>query len=203
MPFVDLLTSQLIVLGFAGFILLYIIIESYLIYRSGKKSTESMRSGFLPLALLGGYIFLTGLYGQFFWPLPGSYNILFYDIYPLVGLIFIGTAWAMRIKSQLRFIGILSLLLGAVAIYYGITGYDLNFTSAPIALLGLYSSFGIVGILGYPVSLMIDRAESGIKNRSIAWVAVIAIFCVFLFLGSALALFIASSAVPQHLLNTP
>lgn len=203
MTFVDILTSQLFVLGFIGLILFYITVESYFSYKSRKPHKDTMMAGSIPLALLGAYAFLTGLYGQLTWPLPGSYNILFYDVYTLIGLLMIGGAWAVRSKVRLQYIGVLSLLLGAMVAFYGVAGYLQKLTSEPIGLLLLYLGFGAAGVLGLPITIMLDRAQEGIKNKWIGWKVVVVFFALALLGGSLVTLYIAGSAVPAHLLSPP
>ena len=196
---IDILTSQLFVLGFMGLTICYITIRSYLLFRKGKKNDTSMRSGSIPLAALGIYAFVSGLFGQFTWPLVGSYNILYYDIYPLIGLLFVGFALSLHKKLQLQYAGFFSLLLGIITVYYGYMGYVAGLSEAPLAVLGLFSLFGFAGILGYPVTLMFDRASEGQKNKWIGWQIIIALFWILLVLGSLLAIYIGMAAVPAHL----
>ncbi len=203
MTFVDILTSQLFVLGFMGLSVAYVTLHAIILYKKGKKHATAMKSAAVPLALLGFYAIVTGIFGQFAWPLPGAYNILFYDLYPLVGLLFVGFAWSLNSKLKLQYIGLLSLLVGAMTFYYGISGYSLRLTKTPIALLGLYLLFGIAGVFGYPVTLMLDRAEAGIKNRSVWWWVVIAIFLITLVISSLLAIYVGAVSVPAHLMNPP
>ena len=199
MAFIDILGSQLFALGFAGLIILYMTVQSYLLFRKGKRAEEMIKAGTVPLAAIGVYMFLSGLYGQFTWPLPGSYNTLFYDIYPLVGLLFIGAALTIYWKLKIQYIGFFGLLLGVMSIWYGAFGYSIGLTKEPLALLALYLAFGLGGMLGYPVMVMLDRSQAGIRNRSIAWRVLILLFWLILFIGSMLALFIGTSAIPSHL----
>jgi putative membrane protein len=162
-----------------------------------------MRSGQIPLALLGLYILITGLYGQFTWPLPGSYNILYYDIFPFWGLFLLASAWALHSKLKLQFVGLFSLLVGAMAILYGFAAYNLGLSSVPIAVLGLYGLFGLAGIFGYPMTLMFDRAQEKLKHKWFGWKIIVWIFLIALVLASLLAIYIAASAVPVHLKSPP
>lgn len=203
MAFVDLLTSQLFVLGFIGLVILYLVVETFLNFRSGKKHAHLLESGAIPLGLLGAYALVTGLYGQFTWPLPGSYNILFYDVYTLSGLLMVCGAWAMRRNARLGSIGFLAMLLGGMVLIYGFAGYSQNLTLEPLALLALYVCYGLAGILGFPVTVMLDRAKDGVKNKSKLWVVLVVLFGLLLLVGSITSLAIASAAVPAHLLSPP
>jgi len=81
-----------------------------------------LKSLYSPLLLLGIYIAVTGVFGNLLWPLPGSYNILFYDLYPLLGIGLIAIAISIKNRTKLEYIGFLALLLGLVTIYYGTLG---------------------------------------------------------------------------------
>ena len=179
--------------------MLYITVHSYILFRKGKKAEKLVISGTIPLVAIGIYMFVSGIFGQFTWPLPGVYNTLFYDMYPFIGLLFIGAAISIYLKLKIQYIGFFGFLLGIMAIWYGISGYSLGLTESPIALLGLYLSFGVGGLLGRPVTVMMDRAEAGIKHKSFAWTALIVLFLIILFVGSMLAFYIGASAVPAHL----
>jgi len=203
MVFIDLLTGQLFVLGFSGLILAYTVINGALSYRKGKDFEKVMKSGQIPLALLGAYIFITGVYGQFTWPLPGSYNILYYDIFPLWGIFLMASAWALRSKLNLQYVGFMALLIGAMSVFYGYTGYQLGLSQAPIAVLGLFGLFGLSGIFGFPVTMMFDRAMEKKKNASAVWMVLLAVFLIALILASLLAIYIGVSAVPAHLASAP
>ncbi len=203
MVFVDLLAIQLFVLGFAGLTLVYLTVDSVLLWRAGKNAGQGIAAGQIPLAVIGVYMLVSGMFGQFTWPLPGSYNILFYDIYPIVGLFLIAAAWAVRQRMRLQYIGFFGLMLGLVTAFYGVTGYNLGLTLEPISILALYGLFGVTGVLGYPMTLMFDRSQAKIKNKSVLWVALLVAFVAVTLIASLLAVYIGVSAVPGHLLSAP
>ena len=203
MTYIDILTSQLFALGFMGLTLLYIVIHGIFLYRKGKSAEAAISSGAVPLALLGFYAFISSLYGQFTWPLPGSYNILYYDIFVLVGLLFIGGAWSIYKGMKIQYIGFLGFLLGIMSIIYGTNAYSLRLSQSPLGVLGLFLLFGISGILGWPLTIMVDRAEAKVKNKSYAWILLVILFSIFIFLASVVALYTASVALPMHLKSPP
>lgn len=206
MAFVDILTSQLFVLGFMGLILVYVTVDSYLSYRKDKKGSDfkiSAYSGFVVLAFLGAYALITGLYGQLTWPLPGSYNILFYDVYTMIGLLMIAAYFSIKAGVKLQYVGFLAFLLGLMVILYGLSGYAQGLTQEPIVLLLLYIAYGGAGMLSWPVTAIVDRAIKGTKNTWPGWKYIIALFAFALFCGSMLALVTASIAVPAHLASPP
>lgn len=203
MAFVDILTSQLFAVGFAGLIIVSMTVRGFFLYKYGKRHYRSLQGAAVPLVALGAYMIISGLYGQFFWPLPSSYNILYYDILTLAGLLFVAFAWAVRSDLDTQPIGLFGLMLGAVAIYYGYQAYALSLSLAPIAVFGLYGLYGLAGILSYPMTVLLDRLDLGMKPKSWAWYAIGIAFVAFLALGSLLAIYIGFSAVPAHLANPP
>jgi putative membrane protein len=203
MGYIDILTSQLMVLGFAGLVLVSTTIRAAFLYKRGKKHYLSLKGGAIPLAALGLFAFVTGLYGQFTWPLPGAYNILYYDVFTLFGLLLLAFAWSVRSEMETQHVGLLGLLLGVFVIYYGYNAFVIGLSQAPIAVLGLYTLFGLSGILSYPMTIMLDRANAGMKNRWAGWILMAAAFIILLTLGSLLALYIAYAAIPAHLMSPP
>ncbi|MEM3186494.1 MAG: DUF981 family protein [Conexivisphaerales archaeon] len=221
--FIDILAIQLFVLGVAGITLGYFLVKIFMRSRRGE-SIEREYQVMWPLLLgIGIYSFVTGLWGQLVWPLPGSYNILFYDLYAMFGLILTVFAALMRSNFRLEYAGFFSLLFGAITMYYGASGFNANMTSEPAALLGLYLLWGLAGILTYPFALYADRIRAKAlevaataqapqlippmthatgavgKTASISyswwlWIPVI----VFLAAG-LLALYIGINALPGHL----
>lgn len=206
MAFVDNLAYSLLSLSFAGFLILYTLSSLYLVYRRGKKNFfEYLDSAAIPLALIGVYMFVTGLWGQFTWPLPGSYNILFYDPLLSFGILLVAFAIAIRTKAKLEYVGFLGLMMGVVAIAYGFEGYKIGLTSAPLALFGMYLAYGVAGIFSYPVSLIVDRRLPGLKKRSgiSLNVIVIVLFLLLILLASALSAYVGVSAISAHLITAP
>ncbi|MDE1874007.1 MAG: DUF981 domain-containing protein [Candidatus Micrarchaeota archaeon] len=201
--FVDLLTSQLFVLGFAGLILACIFVECFFNLRRGRRTGDDIKAGVIPVGVLGAYLLVTSLFGQFLWPLPGSYNILFYDMLSIAGLLIIAFAWAVRRDEKTHTVGLFGLLSGLVAIYYGYEGYLLNLTQSPLAMFGLYALFGIAGVLSYPVTLSMDMVAGGAKKLESKWMAIGAIFVIALVLGSIIAIGTAALALPAHLASPP
>lgn len=203
MAFIDLLPIQLFVLGFAGIIVAGMTVRSAFLYTKGEKHYRSLKGGAIALGAIGLYMFLSGLFGQFTWPLPGSYNIEYYDLYPLIGLLFIALAFSVDREIDKQNVGLFGLLLGIAAIYYGYSGYAQGLSEAPLVLLGLFTCFGIAGILSYPVTVMLDRLDMKIKPKQVWWKVVSLLFILFLVLGSLLAIVVAGSAIPVHLASAP
>ncbi len=202
MAFIDNLAYGLFSISFAGFLLLYTALSMFLAYKRKQRNlTEYLKGACIPIAIIGIYLLITGIWGQFVWPLPGSYNILFYDPLVSFGILLIAFSMAIKYDVKLEYVGFLGLLIGIMAIVYGIEGYNIGLTSAPIALLLMYLFYGLSGIFSYPISLIADRLPGSRSNNT--WLIILAIFCLLLFLASALSSYIGILAIPQHLLSAP
>jgi putative membrane protein len=204
MVFIDNLAYSLFSVSFAGFLLLYTVTSMYLVYRKrGKNFSEYLRAASVPLALIGTYMVIMGLWGQFTWPLPGSYNILFYDPLVSFGIVLLAFSISVKYKIRLEYSGFLALLVGIMIITYGIVGYNIGLTTAPIALLGLYFLYGLAAIFAYPVSLIADRLPGLKKNVWTGWHIILILFWILLLLASLLSAYTGIAAIGQHLISAP
>ena len=203
MAFIDDLAMELFTLSLVGVVSIYMTGTVYMAYRHGVRDIEEvLKPGVFPLGALGAVITIMGIYGEMTWPLPGSYNILFYDPYLILGLIILMIAVAIGMKQKLQFSGIVALFAGLIAIYYGINAYLDKMTSSPIAMLGLYIAFGLTGVFTYPTTLIYDLLP-GKEKVSKLWTVVLVIFWIGLIVSAVLAALTAIEAVPQHLLKPP
>jgi putative membrane protein len=204
MVFVDDLAYGLFSISFAGFLLLYTILSVYLAYKRNERDFSSyLKSASVPLGIIGLYMLVMGLWGQFSWPLPGSYNILFYDPFISFGILLIAFAIAVKYGTRLEYVGFLGLLAGGMAIIYGAEGYSLGLTASPIALLLMYMFYGLAGIFSYPVALLTDRLAVTQKRMRRQWHVIFIIFFILLFLASSVAGVVGLLAVPAHLKSAP
>lgn len=205
MTFTDNVAFALFAISFAGFLLLYTVSSMYLVYRRRQKNfADYLKSASVPLGIIGTYMIIMGIWGQFTWPLPGSYNILFYDPLVAFGMLLLGFSLSVKYKVRLEYIGFLGLMVGVMVIIYGIEGYSLGLTAAPLGLLAMYFLYGLAGVLSYPVSLIADRLPGFQKKRVwIGWTLILIAFWIFILLASVLSAYIGIVAVPAHLLNPP
>ena len=135
--------------------------------------------------------------------LPGSYNILFYDMMVAFGIVLTSFSASIKFKAKLEYVGFVSLMVGLIAIVYGIEGYGLGLTQAPLALLAMYFFYGAAGVLGYPVSLIVDRLPGLQKNVWLGWEVLLILFWLALLAASILAAVVGAVAIPAHLLTPP
>ena len=204
MVFVDDLALELFMLSLAGIVSLYTTGAAYRYYKSNgtKGIKDSMRSGAIPIGTLGAVMLILGLFGEIAWPLPGSYNILFYDPFMLISITLLGVAASLWTRQNMQYVGIFSMFAGLLAIYYGINAYLMKMTSSPLAMLGLYVAFGIAGVFTYPATLIYDRLPAKSKVSNI-YTSMLIVFWIFLLLASILAAVVGVAAIPQHLLTPP
>ncbi len=204
MAFIDDLAMELFTLSLVGIVSVYMTASVYLEYRrNGPKNIEEiLKPGVFPLSVLGAVILVMGFYGEMTWPLPGSYNILFFDPYMFIGIILVMMALAIGYRQKLQYVGILAFFAGIIAIYYGANAYIDKMTSSPIAMLGLYIAFGLTGVLTFPTTLIYDMLP-GREKVSKGWTVILVLFWIGLIVSAVLAALTAIKAVPQHLLVPP
>lgn len=213
MSFVDELALELFTVAFIGFLMDYVVLAMYRDYRaryvnkSNSKVSidEHLRGSIYMFAGLALFVLVMGFYGELTWSLPGPYNLLFYDPYILLGIILLAFVLSVKHDQKLQYVGLVSLLAGIVLIEYGIVGYNLGYTHSPLALLGLYTAFGIAGIFAYPTTLVLDRYKAKGSNKPLnaGWIITIVIFLMFITVGSLLAAYIGGAAIPAHLAAPP
>jgi putative membrane protein len=207
MAFIDNLAYSLFALSFAGFLILYLVISEYLTYiKRGKNYADfaaRLEGAKAPLMIVGAYMIIMGIWGQFTWPLPGSYNILFYDPLVSFGMIVLALALSIHFSVRFEYVGFFGLLIGIMTIIYGVQGYNIGLTEEPIALFALYGLFGTAGIFSYPVALLMQKLPGLKKDPWIGWGLCVAIFCLAMLGASLLAGYVAFSAIPSHLIKAP
>ena len=203
--FIDDLAISLFTIAIAGVLLLYMTGGVFLDYkRRGVKNVyDHITPGVVPFMVLGAFITLMALYGEFTWPLPGSYNILYYDPYLLLGISMLGFSISAMKKMKLNYVGLFALMSGLLAVYYGVQAYAVRLSKEPIVLLGLLVTFGAVGVLAYPVTLLLDTMPGPKSRHQAFWHFILGAFWVFLVLGILLAAFLWAVALPGHLVSPP
>ncbi len=181
--FTDPLAANLFVLGtfFVGLIV-------YLVYFIRNKENEKLNRSFGYFLVLSGIYFI--IYGVFFSlltpkPIGTGYSILFYDPLTILGFLAVFSGIVIIKEIDTIFIAIFALFAGIYAIISGVSGYELGMTKEPLAMLGLYATSGLAGILFLP--LKFSRKIPGI------------IIIVLLIVAAFLAFFIGGSAVYEHL----
>ncbi|MGD0249398.1 MAG: DUF981 family protein [Thermoplasmata archaeon] len=159
MAFVDFLAFEEVTLLIAAVLIGYTGVAVFLAMR--KDDASGVRSGLkgaaIPVGSVGVVVTSLALWSEVAWPLPGSYNILFTDIFLLFGVTLVVLAVSMATSSKLQFAGLFGLVAGGVTIAYGWSGYQLGMTKDPLETFLLYGAFGLSGILAFPATLITDH----------------------------------------------
>ena len=218
MVFVDYLAFGLLSISIVSLLILYLTVGTYLRYReTGDSNLEnSLKEGIVPIAIFGAVIFIMGLYSDMIWPLQISttnvaaakafagYNILFFDPLLLMGIVVIAFALNIRFGYKMQNFGILALYSGIVSVYYGYQGYSLGMSNEPIALLLMYVAFGAVGILAYPITVLIDHIQTTSKPAMRGWAVILLVLFWIAVIGAiASSGYIGFSAVGSHMASAP
>lgn len=192
-------------------------------YRRGdlERARHQVRGGGLVLGGLGAILLVFGLWGSMTWPLPGSYNLLFFDA--IVMLAFVLLAYGLLALGSLpvHFAGIMALVAGAGIIYYGWRAYQLGLTNSPIEMFLLYLGFGAAGVLAFPATLFADlfviapyrpsvsatgteaRVEARAMSASGVWTGLIVLFLIVLVLAGISAIVFGFNVAWSHLESPP
>ncbi len=176
-----------------------------------KEANASLRGGGAVLGLLGGFLLLLGLWGEFTWPLPASYNMLFYDPTVLAGIILVGFAVSLWFKIPSHLIGIIAFVSGWGVIYYGARAYLLGLTNEPLDTFAMYLAFGALAVLSMPVTLFVDwyvtRSQtlgaSAAPSYPKMWNYVLGPFLLFAVLAGAASILMGFNTIWSHLAKAP
>ncbi len=120
------------------------------------RAQTHLRAGALVLGSLGAVIGLLAIWGEFTWPLPGAYDLFFFDSLALLATLILSFALAVGFRYPTHFVGMLGVVSGFGVMYYGYRAYTLSLTKAPLETLLLFLGFGGVAVLSYPVTLFLD-----------------------------------------------
>ena len=204
--FVDDLAFELLTRSLAALMILYMTLSIYIGYRKdGDKDIEGhLKPGMAPLTLLGVVMLALGMFGEIIWPLPGAFNILYSDMYTLVAIVILAFAITIRLGYKMQYVGLFAAYSGLMAIYYGFRAYQLHLIgSATIDLFLMFLAFGAVGIMSYPVTLIVDRVPQKGNPKWIGWTVILVIFWISV-LGAMIASgYIGFNAVFSHLATPP
>lgn len=218
MPFIDDLTLVEDLLVLVAAVVFYT--GFFVIWHWHKKDLERaqvhLREGASVLGLLGGLLAILAIWGEFFWPLPGAYNIYFYDPLFMLAFLLLAFGWAVRARLPTHIVGMLSLVVGSGVIYYGGRAYLLGLTKEPFETLLLYVGFGTLAILAYPVTLFLDWGVTGPQTPGVAplvanpveshrrlWFAILAFFMLVAVLAGVAAIAYGFTSVWAHLGSPP
>ncbi len=181
------------------------------------RAATHLREGAIVLTLIGGLLGLFALWGEFTWPLPGSYDLYFFDPVLLLALLTVGFGLAVVLRLPTHFVGMLGVVIGCGVIYYGARAeYYLKLTQDPFETLLMYLAFGGVAIMAYPATLYVDWFVTGRANPSLqpigsaatptsprVWTTLLGIFLILVLLAGIAAAAYGLSAAWGHLESPP
>ncbi len=179
----------LFLLGAASAIIFYLTVVSFARYIKPEKVDmyKIVSGGIMPILIIGICMFLISAYIKVTMQMPEPYSYLILNPLMAASIVFMSFALVVWAKQEVHYVGLLALLTGLLTLYYGVAGYQLGITSVPTDFGILYASFGMVGILAFPVSLIMDIMPGMTKRHSRMWGAYLTLFWVFLAIGIATA----------------
>lgn len=159
MAFVDNLGFELGVMVLTAAVAFY---TGFLVWWYRRKgdltlAVRNLRGGAAMLGFLGIFLAILGWWGELVWPLPGQYNVLFYDPTLFGGLLLIGFAVVVQLRLPTQYFGVAAGVTGLGIAYYGARGYQLSLTKEPLEMFLLFLGFGITAALAFPVTLFVDK----------------------------------------------
>jgi putative membrane protein len=158
MPFIDDLTLVLDLLILVAAVVFYTgALVWFEFYRKDlPRANTHLREGADLLGLLGLIMGVISVWGELTWPLPGSYDLFFFDVTALLSLLLVAFWLAVRQRLPTHFVGMLGVIIGLGVLFYGVRAYQLGLTKDPLETLLLYMGFGAVAIGTYPATLFVD-----------------------------------------------
>ncbi|HTT14651.1 MAG TPA: DUF981 family protein [Thermoplasmata archaeon] len=218
MAFVDDLTLILDLLILLTVVVFYTALCVWVEYRRKDldRAMAHLRGGSMMMGVLGGAIGLVALWGELTWPLPGSYNLFFFDPLFMLSLILVGFALAVHRNYPTHMVGLFSAVASSGIIYYGARAYILHLTLDPLETFLLYLGFGAAGIAAYPATLFVDWFIVGPKTPSASplpshdrpdypwlWYVLVGGFCLLVVLAGIAAVFYGFDTAWGHLQSPP
>ncbi len=181
------------------------------------RATASLREGAVVMTLIGGLIGLIAVWGEFNWPLPGAYNLYFFDPMLLLALLTVSFGITVLLRYPTHFVGMLGVVIGLGVMYYGVRAdYYLALTQDPVETLLMYLGFGAVAILSYPAALYVDWFVTGRQHPSVTpitsaarptyprlWTILLGLFIIMVVLAGVAAAAYGLSAAWGHLESPP
>ncbi len=122
--FIDYVTLLLINMA-AGLVVL----AFFLWWGLGREDRKDWAPAF---GIVGLVATVAGFAMTFTWPIPAPYSMAYGEMSVLLGVLFLGAAWALARGGSLLPLGIYAFFPGATAVVLGVRTIDLSLTSAPV-----------------------------------------------------------------------
>ncbi len=151
-----------------------------------SAKAKQQKSLVLTLAALGGFSAIQGFWMIDTWPLVGSYNILFGEIYTAYSLILLAGALSLLFGGELKGVSYLAAMVGVWGIVdgYGILVHQM--TQEPVIAAALYITGALSGFLSVPATHKPTKLS-------------VTVFALFLVLFALIAIFLGATASYEHL----
>jgi len=177
MSFIDPLAFVEVVLFIVSVVGTWVTLESLGAIRRDRPDElrAILQGAAIPFLSVGMVALILSLWGEMTWPLPGSYNILFWDVFLLFGIVLISFGVAFYRGTRVQYSGLMALAAGIIVIFYGVTAYQQGLTREPLETLLLYLGFGAVAILSLPASLVADWFLAPVRPTQFPWTRVPAV----------------------------
>ncbi len=180
------------------------------------RANTHLREGATLLGTLGGVLGIIAIWGETSWPLPGQFNLFFFDVLTMLAIVLVSFAVAVWRKLPTHFVGLVSVLAGLGVLFYGVRAYQLGLTLDPFDTLLMYLAFGVAAIFAYPATLYIDWFVVGptsagsdpmpstpIPEYPWIWRVLLTIFLVAIFFAGFAAVGYGIDAAWGHLASPP
>lgn len=113
-------------------------------------------------AISGLVATVSGFAMAFTWPIPAPYSMAYSEMSVLLGVLFLGAAWALAAGWKLLPLGYYAFLPGLAAILLGIRIIHLSLTGSPI-IAGV--GFILTGLGGVGAALTLRRPDIWVLRR--------------------------------------
>ncbi|QOJ78629.1 DUF981 family protein [Infirmifilum lucidum] len=151
------------------------------------KELENLNRGYgVFFLVVGVYALATGVWGTITWPMPGPYNIVIMDEWPIFGIACLVLGLALLLRLDFAFTSIPFAFIGILPVVHGAAIIAFRLTKQPEVAGLMYILTGL--------SVLLSPLLFYKKRREVAWLAL-----VFLVVAGLIALYIGYSAAFEHI----
>jgi putative membrane protein len=180
------------------------------------RAQSHLREGAVLLGILGALLGLIALWGEFLWPLPGAYNVLFFDPLIMLAILLVAFSLAVWFRLPTHLVGMLGVIIGLGVLFYGFRADELNLTKDPLETWLMYLAWGGLSIMSYPATLFIDWFVVGpsvagadplpsnpTPDYPKLWMGLLGLFMIAVFLAGLAAVLYGITTTWGHLGSPP
>lgn len=141
--YMDPLDLWLMLMGMTFLVLSFWVIDNFF-----RKKNSGLSDGLsIALIVLGIYSLVTGIWATVTWPLPGSYNIVLMDAWPLFGIGLLTLGLSIRLNVNLRGALLGIAVLSFPILIYGLVILSNGMTKEPELAALMYITSSLAGLL--------------------------------------------------------